>query len=437
MSAERLRLWQAARTGASAAGAATRRSRRTAAAARDAKQRLPRGPGRRNAEIFRYNRPEGHYRASVQCPENGQYFPCLYSDYILSGDAGSGRKTIASIFAAALQCEDLQEEETEEPEQPVSQASGGLGRPMPGTAGAGGKAAPGAPGAGRQPAPRMRKRKLLESCGRCLSCIQAQSGNQPDIITVSHEKPNSIGVGEIRRMRADLQIKPYSNARKVYIVPDAEKLTILTIPAQNALLKTLEEPPEYAVIILIANGLSAFLPTILSRCVVLQTRAVEEAQIARFLQREKELPEDQAMILARFAGGNPGQALLLTDDKEFLELRDKTVDFLAHLSRADAVRISEFASDIDAGRRDEVLSFVLMWFRDVLLYHSTQNSENLIFQEDIQYIIEAAGMLGYERLGRILDEIDTADAPDRGTYVPDKEVKQEKITNGYHKIYRN
>ena len=328
--------------------------------------------------------------------------------YILSGDAGSGRKTIASIFAAALQCEDLQEEETEEPEQPAigtAAAGGKTSAGAIGTAGAGGKAAPGAPGAGRHPAPRMRKRKLLEPCGRCLSCIQAQSGNQPDIITVSHEKPNSIGVGEIRRMRADLQIKPYSNARKVYIVPDAEKLTI---PAQNALLKTLEEPPEYAVIILIANGLSAFLPTILSRCVVLQTQAVEEAQIARFLQREKELPEDQAMILARFAGGNPGQALLLTDDKEFLELRDKTVDFLAHLSRADAVRISEFASDIDAGRRDEVLSFVLMWFRDVLLYHSTQNSENLIFQEDIQYIIEAAGMLGYDRLGRILDEIDTA-----------------------------
>ena len=355
--------------------------------------------------------------------------------YILSGDAGSGRKTIASIFAAALQCEDLQEEETEEPEQPAigtAAAGGKTSAGAIGTAGAGGKAAPGAPGAGRQPAPRMRKRKLLEPCGRCLSCIQAQSGNQPDIITVSHEKPNSIGVGEIRRMRADLQIKPYSNARKVYIVPDAEKLTI---PAQNALLKTLEEPPEYAVIILIANGLSAFLPTILSRCVVLQTRAVEEAQIARFLQREKELPEDQAMILARFAGGNPGQALLLTDDKEFLELRDKTVDFLAHLSRADAVRISEFASDIDAGRRDEVLSFVLMWFRDVLLYHSTQNSENLIFQEDIQYIIEAAGMLGYERLGRILDEIDTASRRLRSNVAADSafEIMFLKIRQQYRR----
>jgi DNA polymerase-3 subunit delta' len=168
---------------------------------------------------------------------------------------------------------------------------------------------------------------------------------------------------------------------------------------------------------------------------VLQTRAVEEAQIARFLQREKELPEDQAMILARFAGGNPGQALLLTDDKEFLELRDKTVDFLAHLSRADAVRISEFASDIDAGRRDEVLSFVLMWFRDVLLYHSTQNSENLIFQEDIQYIIEAAGMLGFERLGRILDEIDMASRRLRSNVAADSvfEIMFLKIRQQYRR----
>ena len=131
-------------------------------------------------------------------------------------------------------------------------------------------------------------------------------------------------------------------------------------------------------------------------------------QIAQLLQREKGLQEEQAMILARFAGGNPGQALLLTDDREFLELRDRTVDFLAHLSRADAVRISEFSSSIDPGRREEVLGFVLMWFRDVLLYHSTQNSENLIFQEDIQCIIEAADLLGFERLGRILEEIDTA-----------------------------
>ena len=299
--------------------------------------------------------------------------------YIISGDTGSGRKTIASIFAAALQCEDLEMEEV--PEEPAGAREKGVSASNAQGAREKGGSSSGAQGA------------------------REKGGNQPDIITITHAKANSIGVDEIRRMRADLQIKPYSNARKIYIIPDAEKLTI---QAQNALLKTLEEPPEYAVIILIANGLVSFLPTILSRCVVLQTRAVEEAQIARFLQREKDIPEDQAQILARFAGGNPGQALLLTEDQEFLELRDRTVDFLSHLGRSDAMRVSEFASGIDPGRRDDVLAFVMMWYRDVLLYFSTQNSENLIFQEDIQYIIEAAGMLGYERLGVILDEIDKA-----------------------------
>ena len=340
--------------------------------------------------------------------------------YIISGDSGSGRKTIASIFAAALQCQDLELEEIESRGPAARPGSSGQSAARhesaeqsavrPGSAEQS-AARPGSseqsaarPGSSGQPAIRPRPR-LLEPCGICLSCLQAQSGNQPDIITITHEKPNSISVKEIRDMRADLLIKPYSNARKIYIIPDAEKLTI---QAQNALLKTLEEPPEYAVIIMIADGLSAFLPTILSRCVVLQTRAVEEEQIAEFLQREKNLPEDQAQILARFAGGNPGQALLLTDDHDFLELRDRSVDFLAHLHRADAMQVSEFASGIEPGRREEVLSFVMMWFRDVLLYFSTQNTENLIFQEDIQYIIEAAGMLDYERLGVILDEVGLA-----------------------------
>lgn len=281
--------------------------------------------------------------------------------YILSGDAGSGRKTIASIFAAALQCENLKAQ--------------GLMAVHP------------------------------EPCGKCLSCMQAESGNQPDIITVTHAKPNSIGIDEIRRMRADLQIRPYANAHKIYIVPDAEKLTV---QAQNALLKTLEEPPEYAVILLIANGVSTFLPTILSRCVVLQTRAVEETQIADFLQKEKGMSPEQAKVLARFSGGNPGQALLLVDDRDFLELRDKTVDFMTRIARADAQEISEFSSGIDPARRDAVLMFLMMWFRDVLLYLSTRESDNLIFQEDIQYIIEAAGLLGYGQLGEIVDQIDAA-----------------------------
>ena len=82
----------------------------------------------------------------------------------------------------------------------------------------------------------------------CHSCVQAQSGNHPDIIHLMHEKPNSISVDDVRtQIVNDVLIKPYSGKYKIYIVPDAEKMTAA---AQNALLKTIEEPPAYAVILL-------------------------------------------------------------------------------------------------------------------------------------------------------------------------------------------
>jgi DNA polymerase-3 subunit delta' len=151
-----------------------------------------------------------------------------------------------------------------------------------------------------------------------------------------------------------------------------------------------------------------FLPTVLSRCVVLQMRAVEEAQIAAFLERRQNIAPEQSQVLARFAGGNPGKALQLTEDQAFMELRDRAVDFLAHISSADVMQISEFASGVDQARRDDLLELVLMWYRDILLYHSTRDSNHLIFQEDLQYIIEAADTLSYEQLGAIIDQTDLA-----------------------------
>ena len=138
--------------------------------------------------------------------------------YILAGEKGSGKRTIATAFAQTLQCEQGQ----------------------------------------------------TDACGICHACKQAESRNHPDIIYVTHEKPNSIGVEEIReQLVGDVLIKPYSSKYKVYIVNDADKMTV---QAQNALLKTIEEPPSYAVILLLAGNVSSMLPTILSRCVTLSMK---------------------------------------------------------------------------------------------------------------------------------------------------------------------
>ena len=130
--------------------------------------------------------------------------------YIINGERNAGKEFIARIFAMTLQCD-----------------KGGT-----------------------------------EPCNECHSCKQTSSHNQPDIVYISHEKPNSIGVEDIRgQINNDIGIKPYSSPRKIYIMNEGEKMTP---QAQNALLKTLEEPPEYAVIMILTDNVEALLPTIIS-----------------------------------------------------------------------------------------------------------------------------------------------------------------------------
>ena len=131
-------------------------------------------------------------------------------------------------------------------------------------------------------------------CLECKSCKQAMAYNQPDIIYVSHEKPNTIGVDDIRsQVNNDIVIKPYSSRYKIYIIDEAEKMNV---QAQNALLKTLEEPPAYAVIILLTTNQEALLQTIRSRCVTLTMKPVSDMEIQRYLMREEQVPDYKAGI---------------------------------------------------------------------------------------------------------------------------------------------
>ena len=271
--------------------------------------------------------------------------------YILNGAKGSGRHMLARSFAAALLCE-----EREKPEN-----------------------------SGEETEARSR---WIEPCGRCLSCIQAASDSNPDIITLGREKENSIGVNDIRRMRADVQIKPYSAGHKIYIIPDAEKMTV---PAQNALLKTLEEPPSYAVLLLLADGTGTFLPTILSRCVTLPLRPVPEREVERCLRERFGAGEERARLCARFSGGSIGRAALLLENENFAALRDRTISFIREIEKKDAAEIASFAHDAVAEEETrDLIDFLLTWNRDLLVCRSTRSTENLIFTDEVQYIIEAA-----------------------------------------------
>ncbi|MDO4292823.1 MAG: DNA polymerase III subunit [Eubacteriales bacterium] len=276
--------------------------------------------------------------------------------YIISGERNSGKEFIAKIFAMALQCE----------------------------------------GEGEKP------------CQRCRSCRQALSGNHPDIIRLTHEKPNTISVEDIRsQINNDVGIKPYQGPRKVYLIAEGEKMTV---QAQNALLKTLEEPPEYAVILIMTSGVEALLPTILSRCVVLNMRPVRDDLVKKYLMETLQVPDYKAKVCTAFARGNIGQAKLLASGEEFDRVKEEAVSLLKYIREMDipdivaAIRkISEYQLDVT-----DYLDIFSVWYRDVLMFKATNDANCLIFREEIQYIKRVADRSSYEGLEKILDALEKA-----------------------------
>ena len=278
--------------------------------------------------------------------------------YIISGERFSGKEYIADIFAMALQCE----------------------------------------------------KGESEPCQECHSCKQALSQNHPDIIRITHEKPNSIGVEDIRsQINNDVMIKPYSGSKKIYIVNEGE---VMTAQAQNALLKTLEEPPEYAVILILTTNEEAMLPTILSRCIVLHMKPVEDAKIKNFLMETMEVPNYKADVCAAFARGNIGKAKMLASSEDFDKIKEEALILLKYIKDmeiseviAAIKKITEFKLDIN-----DYLDILAIWYRDVLLFKATNDVNHLIFKDEIQYIRKVADKSAYEGIEIILNAMEKAKA---------------------------
>lgn len=275
--------------------------------------------------------------------------------YIINGERSAGKEFVAKTFAMALQCEN---------------------------------------------------REGIEPCQECHSCKQALSGNQPDIIFVTHEKPGTIGVDDIRsQINGDVAIKPYSSPKKIYIMNEGEKMTV---QAQNALLKTLEEPPEYAVILILTTNVDSLLPTILSRCVVLNMKPVKDAQIKKFLMENMEIPDYKADICVAFARGNVGKARLLAKSEEFDKVKEEAITLLKYIGEMELnevvtaiKKISEYKFDVN-----DYLDILSIWYRDVLLFKATHDVNNLIFREEIQYIRKVADKSTYEGIEQIIDALE-------------------------------
>ncbi len=288
----------------------------------------------------------GHFKSSI---ERGK----VAHAYLIHGEKGTGKKMLAGLFAKTLQCE-----------------AGGT-----------------------------------DPCGTCRSCLQCDSGNQPDVIWVTHDKPSVISVDDIRdQINKDIIVRPYSSRYKIYIIPQGE---LMNPQAQNALLKTIEEPPEYAIIMILTNNIDKMLPTVLSRCIILNLKPVSELDIMEYLSKLG-IPMAKAKFCVEFSFGNLGKAVRLATSDEYNEIKQDCVRILKNINKMEIYDLIESVKKMSKYKLDiyDYIDLMIMWYRDILMLKVSGSPDKLLFKEEYATLKQQANYISFEGIENVLEAMD-------------------------------
>jgi len=248
--------------------------------------------------------------------------------------------------------------------------------------------------------------KDLEACEDCQSCSEISKQRSPDLKIIEPIK-NSIKIEQIREMRKEIGLKPFKNRKKIYIIDKAERMTI---EASNCLLKTIEEPPYYAIIILICSKIDPILPTIVSRCQIINFGLISSYRIKEFLlSKNKNLEKEKAEIISKLAQGSIGKAFKLAIDKEYFIRREEVIDYLSDISPgkySDDVfaKVEKIVSEID--RIEEILEMVKLWYRDILIIKNTGDQKYIANCDKLEVLDKKSQIYSQEILIDILDYLE-------------------------------
>jgi len=274
--------------------------------------------------------------------------------YIINGVAGCGKKLLANTLAKTLQCE----------------------------------------------------KNSTDACCECISCKVFDSSNHPDVIYVKTQNKKSIGVDDIRQQVINIaQIKPYKYKYKIFIIEAADTMTF---QAQNSILKTIEEPPMYAVFLLLSNKINNFLPTILSRCVILKMKPLSEDIISNHIVYNLNISPQLAKIYSTFAQGSIGKAILISSSEEFINMRNKTIQWFSELNNKDIIQIFELVNEIETYKSDitDILDISYIFYRDILTAKNPDTQKYILQTDKLNIIKQQCDILSYDSIFKILDIIE-------------------------------
>lgn len=252
--------------------------------------------------------------------------------YIFSGPEGIGKRTLAHLFAHTLLC----------------------------------------------------KKEQPERCRECSACKLLENNTNPDLHRISPIN-DSIHVEEIRKLQSDIMIKPLYGKKKIYIIENADHMTT---QAQNCLLKILEEPPAYGVILLTTSNFGALLETIRSRAIKLNFKKNTYQEVRTFIEKKGEVPPESLDFIISYADGIIGTAIKLTQSGDFLELREKTTEIVRKISKNQLLDIFGLHAFFEANKQriDMVFNIMLLLYRDYVMV-KTLGQENVLINSDKRDII--------------------------------------------------
>jgi len=247
-----------------------------------------------------------------------------------------------------------------------------------------------------------------EACGVCAACQKMATSNHPDY-EITLPDGASIKNKQIEGFQEFILLKPYTGNRKIAIIKDAHTMTL---SAQNRILKILEEPPHYAVIIFITDQMAGMLPTIKSRCQSVSFQRLKKDQIVDYLLNNHEIDSEKAHMYATFADGSILRAENSLTDEAFVELRENVIQFADNLIMKKRAKAFDWTGEME-GQKDKlemVFDLLKLWFRDIMLIKSGSAKELLLNADQFELLQKESYRVSLKQSVEILERIEQARA---------------------------
>lgn len=240
-------------------------------------------------------------------------------------------------------------------------------------------------------------------CNECKSCIKFDSNNHPDVYVYSSDG-KTFKKEKIEELQRTINIKPYEGDKKIYIL---ENIDTMTTFAQNSFLKTLEEPPKYATILMTVTNSHSLLPTIISRCQILKFTRIDSSMIMDRLINKYGIDDNRAKIITSFSNGIIGKAIDLSVSQEFNDIREELINTIEDTLKGDKSKIFSLSKFFEENKEniDDILDMILIWFRDILFVKELDHNKFIINRDKLDILNNQSNKLSKMKIHDIIETV--------------------------------